>query len=72
MIFYSNVSFLIAGTGKTVNIGICEEYTQEIRSCCECGMFSPIRKKIVCETDDVDNYAAIHAFNVVGSNVIVN
>ena len=33
-----------------------EEYTQEIRSCCECGMFSPIYKKIVYESDDVDNY----------------
>lgn len=55
-----------------MNKGICEEYTQEIRSCCECGMFSPIHKKIVCETDDVDNYAEIHAFNVVGSYVIVN
>lgn len=35
-------------------------------------MFSPIHKKIVCETDDVDNYAEIHAFNVIGSYVIVN
>lgn len=34
-------------------------------------MFSPIYKKIVCESDDVDNYVAIHVFNVVGSNVIV-
>lgn len=38
--------FLSATTGKTVFKEVWEEYTQEIRSCCECGMFSSIYNKI--------------------------
>lgn len=44
---------LSAMTGKTVYIEVWEEYTQEIRSCCECGMYSPIYKKIA--TGDLDD-----------------
>ena len=44
--------FLSATSGKTVYKEIWEEYTQEIRSCCECGMFSSIYNKIASSSDD--------------------
>ena len=44
-------ALLSAVAGKTVYKEIWEEYTQEISSCCECGMYSAIYNKIATKDD---------------------
>ena len=43
--------FLSSVTGKTVYKEIWIEYTQEIRSCCECQMYTPVYSKIATSDD---------------------
>lgn len=46
---------LSALSGKTVYKEVWEDYTQEIRSCCECGMYSSIYNKIATSDSDSDS-----------------
>lgn len=45
-------AFESASTGKTIYKEVWEQYTQEIRSCCQCGMDSAIFNKIASGDDD--------------------